>query len=222
MSENLLKARESDSQKSWPDILEEIYVQTDAETDRVLEETKDNSGCTSLSMIIARNSKETGASNTKNDTLYFANIGDTRAVIVKSDGSAVRMTVDHNAKTNKEEVQRIKDGKGVIFGHKVGGQLSVTRAFGDQHLKDCGVSSFVFLLDAFKISFLFYCLIQLFLRSSSERKNSLSYSLLFLFQLMPQFQLRSSPLLSRIQLKSLRTLPMSLSLVMEYTKQKKI
>lgn len=69
--------------------------------------------------------------------LYTANVGDTRAVISKS-GTAERMSYDHKA-SDKQEVDRVKNGGGIIMDNRVGGSLAITRAFGDHFLKKDGV-----------------------------------------------------------------------------------
>ncbi|ETO20664.1 hypothetical protein RFI_16554, partial [Reticulomyxa filosa] len=57
--------------------------------------------------------------------LFVANTGDSRAVLVKEDGTAVPMSFDH--KPNKpEERKRIENS---------GGVLAVARSLGDRHLK---------------------------------------------------------------------------------------
>lgn len=122
--------------KVWKECFEKAYTACDQEVCQKLraKDAKDHSGCTSASVIL-----ETDP-NTNKSKLYVANIGDTRVVLVRK-GIALRLTEDHNSKTNQTEVQRIKDAGGYVFGKKVGGQLSVTRAFGDHHLKECGVIS---------------------------------------------------------------------------------
>jgi len=68
--------------------------------------------------------------------LYVANVGDSRAVLVG--GSSVRqLSVDHHA-SNPEEVARVESDGGCVFRRRVGGILSVTRAFGDFELKGDG------------------------------------------------------------------------------------
>ena len=70
--------------------------------------------------------------------LYVANVGDTRAVLSKSN-VAERLSVDDNCK-NAHEVARIKAEGGIILDNRVGGVLAVTRAFGDHALKKCGLT----------------------------------------------------------------------------------
>lgn len=73
------------------------------------------------------------------DTLYWANIGDARAVLCR-DGKAINLSKDH--KVNREdEQQRIKgDGGYIVFG-RVLGRLAITRAFGDFECKNLEVQN---------------------------------------------------------------------------------
>jgi len=70
-------------------------------------------------------------------TVYVANIGDTRAVLISLDG-VERITVDHKA-TDPKEILRVQEVQGVIMHNRVSGQLAVTRALGDLNLKKEGV-----------------------------------------------------------------------------------
>jgi len=65
--------------------------------------------------------------------LYVANVGDSRAVLVGGSG-VKQLSVDHHA-TNPVEVARVERDGGCVFRRRVGGVLSVTRAFGDFELK---------------------------------------------------------------------------------------
>ena len=71
--------------------------------------------------------------------LYIANVGDTRAVLSKN-GVAERMSQDHKA-TDEAEINRIKNGGGIVMENRVAGSLAVTRAFGDHALKNDGVTA---------------------------------------------------------------------------------
>lgn len=79
--------------------------------------------------------------------LYIANVGDTRAVLVSSQGTE-RVSYDHRA-VDGEEADRIKylpalssrKLGGFMFCGRVGAQLAITRAIGDHNLKRDGVTA---------------------------------------------------------------------------------
>jgi serine/threonine protein phosphatase PrpC len=68
---------------------------------------------------------------------YCANIGDTRAVLISKE-RIKRISYDDRA-NDKNEIERVKNEGGVIFGGRVFGNLMLTRAFGDYDLKQYGV-----------------------------------------------------------------------------------
>lgn len=70
--------------------------------------------------------------------LTMAHVGDSRAVAVQADGSAVRLTPEHKASCPKEQ-ERIRRAGGSVHRGRVGGQLLVSRALGDHGLKSSGV-----------------------------------------------------------------------------------
>jgi protein phosphatase 1L len=75
-------------------------------------------------------------------TVHVANVGDCRAVLW-SDGKASPLSVDHNAGSNEDEKTRITalGGRVVYYGcWRVEGSLAVTRAIGDEHLKQYVIS----------------------------------------------------------------------------------
>ena len=69
--------------------------------------------------------------------LYCANVGDTRAVLIKKN-KKMRLTYDDRA-SDPSEHDRIISGGGVVFNGRVYGQLMLSRAFGDWELKSYGV-----------------------------------------------------------------------------------
>lgn len=69
--------------------------------------------------------------------LYVANVGDTRAVLIKQ-SQAKRLSYDDRA-SDKNEYNRIINSGGVVFAGRVYGQLMLSRAFGDWELKPYGV-----------------------------------------------------------------------------------
>lgn len=73
-----------------------------------------------------------------NTFLYCANVGDSRALIV-SKGGATRISYDHKP-TDDFENKRIKGSGGAIFGGRLFGQFSLTRAIGDAAIKKWVIS----------------------------------------------------------------------------------
>ena len=65
--------------------------------------------------------------------LICANIGDSRAVLCKK-GKAINLSWDHKPQ-RPDEVKRIQKNKGNIQFGRVGGNLAITRAFGDFEFK---------------------------------------------------------------------------------------
>ncbi|OMJ76119.1 hypothetical protein SteCoe_24561 [Stentor coeruleus] len=76
--------------------------------------------------------------------LYIANVGDSKAVIVTTEGTE-QVSYDHKG-TDYAEIDRIVTSGGIIIRARVGGQLAVTRALGDHHLKNKGVSGVPYVL----------------------------------------------------------------------------
>ena len=72
--------------------------------------------------------------------LTVANVGDSRAVLVKKSGLAVRLSYDHKG-TDYKEAQRIRTAGGNIAFGRVDYQLALTRSFGDFIFKDSGVNA---------------------------------------------------------------------------------
>jgi protein phosphatase PTC1 len=70
--------------------------------------------------------------------LYIANVGDARAVM-SHHGKAVRLSYDHKA-TDEKEVARINQAGGIVHNERVNGVLAITRAIGDEELKDLIIS----------------------------------------------------------------------------------
>ncbi len=70
-------------------------------------------------------------------TVYCANIGDTRCILLSSNGYK-RMSYDHKC-TDESEVARIRKVGGVVFNGRVFGQLALSRALGDHAMKKYGV-----------------------------------------------------------------------------------
>lgn len=65
----------------------------------------------------------------QSDTVYIANVGDSRAVLC-SGALAVDLTIDHKADESKER-QRIEQAGGFVHNGRLNGVLAISRAFGD-------------------------------------------------------------------------------------------
>lgn len=108
--------------------LEDVFLKVDGEL-RLMD--SENTGSTAVLSVIRMESGHR--------IVYFANCGDTRAVISRN-GVSERMTVDHKC-NDPMEVERIKSEGGVVIDERVGGTLAVARAFGDYSLKNEGVTA---------------------------------------------------------------------------------
>ena len=72
-----------------------------------------------------------------NNILYCANVGDSESYYISKD-KIIKLTNLHNCK-NKNEVERVINSKGLIFGNRVFGMLNLTRSIGDFDFKIYGV-----------------------------------------------------------------------------------
>ena len=88
------------------------------------------------------NAKNSGSTATiiliDNNILYCANVGDSQCYYINKD-KIIKLTDLHNCK-NKDEVERVKKNKGLIFQNRVFGSLSLTRSIGDLDFKIYGVT----------------------------------------------------------------------------------
>lgn len=106
------------------------YLITDIQTSQ---EGLTVSGSTAATCLIRREPADFPLEDQKR-VIYSANIGDSRAVLCREGGVAVRLTYDHTA-SDKLEIKRIEKSGGFILRKRVLGILSVTRSFGDHVMK---------------------------------------------------------------------------------------
>lgn len=104
--------------------IKRAYDKTDAE---ILEKTRvlGRGGSTAVTAILLNG-----------QTLFVANVGDSRAVLYKN-GEAKQLSIDHDPGTEKKDIENRGGFVSNIPGDvpRVDGQLAVARAFGDKSLK---------------------------------------------------------------------------------------
>lgn len=119
-------------EKPFSDLFTTSYLATDGQLRR---QNILRSGSTSVTCVV----RWVGGKK----RLYTANVGDSRAVLIRRDGKAERLTIDHKASL-PEEAKRITDAGGFIGRNKrVNGVLAISRALGDHMLKENDVVSAV-------------------------------------------------------------------------------
>ena len=82
-----------------------------------------HAGCTSCVCLITE------------DTIYCANSGDSRAILVNKSGKVVELSHDHKP-DNDGELKRIRAGGGYVEDSRVQGIIAVSRAIGDWEYKN--------------------------------------------------------------------------------------
>jgi len=70
----------------------------------------------------------------KGNFIISFNIGDSRAIIVRTDGSFMQLSTDHKP-TNRDELERIRNDGSFVKNGRIQGILSVSRALGDFRIK---------------------------------------------------------------------------------------
>lgn len=105
--------------------MESAFESTEAEILSQAKKGRWEDGCTAVCVLLF------------DRVMVMGNLGDSRAVLC-SDGKAIRLTEDHKPNT-PSELQRIQQAGGfvkTIMGiPRLGGDLSLSRAFGDQSFK---------------------------------------------------------------------------------------
>lgn len=73
-------------------------------------------------------------SSNRQRVLYTANVGDARVILCRN-GRALRLSYDHKG-SDELEGKRVASAGGLILNNRVNGVLAVTRALGDNYMKD--------------------------------------------------------------------------------------
>ncbi len=118
------KIKSQEPTRIFPEIFKEISGEI---------EEQSVSGTTALAILLAADKR-----------LIWANVGDSRGVIIKTNGSFLQLTSDHRVNNQAERKRIIERGIGKIFGPyvMVGGlSLMLTRTLGDKYFKKAGVIS---------------------------------------------------------------------------------
>lgn len=84
---------------------------------------QDTSGCTAIVCIVTRK------------YIVCANVGDSRSVLSRNDGTTEAMSEDHKP-NNELERRRIEEAGGFVSANRVEGNLAVSRALGDFEYKN--------------------------------------------------------------------------------------
>jgi len=112
------------------DLLTQAMVDIDKEF--LSRENDRDDGSTCVFAILQ--SSETKDEEVVSHDLTVVNVGDSRVIIIRADGTCVPMTVDHKPET-PDEKQRISDAGGTVQMNRVDGQLAMSRAIGDWQYK---------------------------------------------------------------------------------------
>jgi len=111
--------------------LTECLMKADADYLRQQEaDGKDGSAC--IVSVITEQEGKTGADRKWN--VVVANVGDSRAMIIRADGTLEALSEDHKPE-NPEERERIQKAGGMVMDNRVDGQLAMSRAMGDYPYK---------------------------------------------------------------------------------------
>ena len=87
-----------------------------------------NAGCTSCVCLITA------------DTIYCANSGDSRAILVNKAGKVIELSHDHKP-DNDGQMTRIKAAGGFVDDRRVQGIIAVSRAIGDWEYKNAALQA---------------------------------------------------------------------------------
>jgi serine/threonine protein phosphatase PrpC len=119
----ILKKLINDNQFTIEECLKKAFLQMD---EKLVCCDSENAGLTATVILKDGNS------------LYVANVGDSKCILISKNKELRDLSYDHKC-TDEKEVERIRAAGGLVFNHRVFGQLVLTRALGDLSLKPYGV-----------------------------------------------------------------------------------
>ncbi|TQS36979.1 hypothetical protein Golomagni_02561 [Golovinomyces magnicellulatus] len=94
----------------------------------------DRSSITGLNVMDSKNCLNLRKPSNRQRVLYTANVGDARVILCRN-GRALRLSYDHKG-SDELEGKRVASAGGLILNNRVNGVLAVTRALGDNYIKD--------------------------------------------------------------------------------------
>jgi len=131
MAERLWQAVSKLDDPTNKDVLSNCIQSLDEEFLQSKLEDREN-GSTAVFAVV--NPIETNG-EVKSWSITIGNLGDSRAIVVRSDGKLESLTKDHKPETKEEEL-RIQKAGGFVRQNRVDGQLAMSRAIGDSKYKD--------------------------------------------------------------------------------------
>lgn len=125
-AENMARELNHEDDSNMPTRIERAFLLTDIESRMAGILT---SGATVVVCLIQRHP------NSKECTIYSANVGDARAVLSRAGSECRRLSHDHRA-DDPEEIARIEAAGGFVLKNRVLGILAVARSIGDHGMKE--------------------------------------------------------------------------------------
>jgi len=132
LAENLHKFLEKLTDFKNTKLIEETMLKVDQAFIDSVEGDIKNHGSTCVWAVVEQNSNAEDSKKTYDVTI--ASIGDSRAIIMKADGSHISVTKDHKPE-NRNEYARIVRADGHVASNRVDGMLAMSRAIGDYSYK---------------------------------------------------------------------------------------
>lgn len=124
-----MTAQEEISTESMKELITKVFLSIDAEIHAVFKVDAEYTGCAAVVVIWDKTT----------DMIYFANLGDSRAILFDVSNRILYETEDHKPGDPKEQ-KRIEKAGGYVSNNigdvaRVNGNLAIPRAFGDTNLK---------------------------------------------------------------------------------------